>query len=49
MFMRLDGSTKTEDRSEMLKHFNAKDSPYFVSCLVRELVVLVKSSKQPTL
>jgi ATP-dependent helicase STH1/SNF2 len=27
--LRLDGSTKTEDRSEMLKMFNAPDSEYF--------------------
>ena len=28
-FMRLDGSTKADDRSELLKEFNAPDSPYF--------------------
>lgn len=28
-YMRLDGSTKTEDRTEMLKEFNAPDSDYF--------------------
>lgn len=27
--MRLDGSTKSDDRSELLKQFNAPDSPYF--------------------
>jgi len=28
-FMRLDGSTKADDRSELLKEFNAPNSPYF--------------------
>lgn len=28
-YLRLDGSTKAEDRSELLKLFNAPDSPYF--------------------
>jgi len=28
-FLRLDGSTKADDRSELLKQFNAPDSPYF--------------------
>lgn len=28
-YMRLDGGTKTEDRTEMLKEFNAPDSDYF--------------------
>lgn len=28
-YMRLDGATKTEDRTEMLKEFNAPDSEYF--------------------
>ena len=32
-FMRLDGSTKAEDRSAMLKVFNASDSPYFIFLL----------------
>ena len=32
-FMRLDGSTKAEDRSAMLKVFNAPDSPYFIFLL----------------
>lgn len=32
-YLRLDGSTKTEDRSEMLKTFNAPDSPYFAFLL----------------
>lgn len=28
-YLRLDGATKAEERSEMLRLFNAKDSPYF--------------------
>ncbi|KAF2768718.1 chromatin remodeling complex SWI/SNF component SWI2 [Teratosphaeria nubilosa] len=28
-YLRLDGSTKAEDRSDLLKQFNAPDSPYF--------------------
>lgn len=32
-FLRLDGSTKTEDRSLMLKQFNAPDSPFFIFLL----------------
>lgn len=28
-YLRLDGSTKADDRSELLKQFNAPDSPYF--------------------
>ncbi|KAF8927790.1 SNF2 family N-terminal domain-containing protein [Dissophora ornata] len=32
-YMRLDGSTKSEDRSALLKTFNAPDSPYFVFLL----------------
>lgn len=28
-FLRLDGSTKADDRSELLKQFNAPNSPYF--------------------
>ncbi|KAF1809283.1 hypothetical protein P152DRAFT_168062 [Eremomyces bilateralis CBS 781.70] len=28
-YLRLDGSTKSEDRSELLHQFNAPDSPYF--------------------
>lgn len=28
-YLRLDGSTKADERSEMLKKFNAPDSPYF--------------------
>lgn len=28
-YMRLDGATKADDRSELLKEFNAPDSPYF--------------------
>ena len=32
-YLRLDGSTKSEDRSELLGKFNAKDSPYFVFLL----------------
>ena len=32
-YLRLDGSTKTEERSEMLKLFNAPDSEYFVFIL----------------
>ncbi|KAI1324294.1 SNF2 family N-terminal domain-containing protein [Xylariaceae sp. FL0255] len=33
MYMRLDGTTKSEDRSELLKQFNAPDSPYFMFLL----------------
>lgn len=29
MYMRLDGSTKADDRSDLLKDFNAPNSPYF--------------------
>lgn len=29
MYMRLDGATKADDRSELLKEFNAPNSPYF--------------------
>jgi ATP-dependent helicase STH1/SNF2 len=32
-YLRLDGSTKTEDRSDMLKLFNAPNSDYFVFIL----------------
>ncbi|ETS75988.1 hypothetical protein PFICI_12932 [Pestalotiopsis fici W106-1] len=32
-FMRLDGTTKSEDRSDLLKDFNAPDSPYFMFLL----------------
>lgn len=32
-FMRLDGSTKAEERGELLAKFNAPDSPYFVFIL----------------
>lgn len=32
-FMRLDGTTKSEDRSDLLKDFNAPDSPYFIFLL----------------
>ncbi|KAG0031806.1 hypothetical protein BGZ82_006827 [Podila clonocystis] len=32
-YMRLDGSTKSDDRSLLLKKFNAPDSPYFVFML----------------
>ncbi|KAI7817839.1 SNF2 family N-terminal domain-containing protein [Gamsiella multidivaricata] len=32
-YMRLDGSTKSDDRSALLKQFNAPDSPYFVFLL----------------
>ncbi len=28
-YLRLDGTTKADDRSELLKHFNAPNSPYF--------------------
>ncbi|KAI1268497.1 SNF2 family N-terminal domain-containing protein [Xylariaceae sp. FL1019] len=33
MYMRLDGTTKSEDRSDLLKTFNAPDSPYFMFLL----------------
>ncbi|OLL26118.1 Chromatin structure-remodeling complex subunit snf21, partial [Neolecta irregularis DAH-3] len=32
-YLRLDGSTKADDRSEMLKVFNAPNSPYFIFLL----------------
>lgn len=32
-YLRLDGSTKSEDRAEMLKQFNASNSPYFIFLL----------------
>lgn len=32
-FLRLDGSTKTEERGALLKQFNAPDSPYFMFLL----------------
>ncbi|KAI8997113.1 SNF2 family N-terminal domain-containing protein [Pilobolus umbonatus] len=32
-YLRLDGSTKADDRSELLRLFNAEDSPYFVFLL----------------
>jgi ATP-dependent helicase STH1/SNF2 len=32
-YIRLDGSTKSEDRSELLKKFNAPNSPYFIFLL----------------
>lgn len=32
-YLRLDGTTKAEDRGELLKKFNAKDSDYFVFLL----------------
>ena len=31
--LRLDGSTKAEDRADLLREFNAKDSPYFIFVL----------------
>lgn len=33
MFMRLDGTTKSDDRSDLLREFNAVDSPYFIFLL----------------
>jgi ATP-dependent helicase STH1/SNF2 len=33
MYLRLDGATKAEDRSDLLKKFNAPDSPYFAFLL----------------
>ncbi|CAG8983113.1 hypothetical protein HYALB_00004556 [Hymenoscyphus albidus] len=33
MFMRLDGTTKSDDRSDLLKEFNAPNSPYFMFLL----------------
>jgi SNF2 family DNA or RNA helicase len=32
-YLRLDGTTKAEDRAELLRQFNAKDSPYFIFIL----------------
>ncbi len=32
-YLRLDGSTKAEDRSDLLKKFNEPDSPYFIFML----------------
>eukprot|EP00884_Botryococcus_braunii_P017901 jgi/Botrbrau1/4795/Bobra.0325s0017.1 len=31
-FLRLDGTTKTEDRARMLEAFNERTAPYFISC-----------------
>ncbi|GAV85718.1 SNF2_N domain-containing protein/Helicase_C domain-containing protein [Cephalotus follicularis] len=33
MYLRLDGTTKTEERGTLLKKFNAPDSPYFIFLL----------------
>jgi ATP-dependent helicase STH1/SNF2 len=33
MYLRLDGTTKSDDRSELLREFNAPDSPYFMFLL----------------
>ncbi|KAI9050132.1 hypothetical protein LZ554_006273 [Drepanopeziza brunnea f. sp. 'monogermtubi'] len=33
VFMRLDGTTKSDDRSDLLREFNAADSPYFIFLL----------------
>ncbi|KAM7189260.1 chromatin structure-remodeling complex subunit snf21 [Rhypophila sp. PSN 637] len=33
MYLRLDGTTKSEDRSDLLKEFNRPDSPYFMFLL----------------
>ncbi|KAF2841462.1 putative RSC complex subunit [Patellaria atrata CBS 101060] len=33
LYLRLDGSTKADDRSELLRLFNAPDSPYFMFLL----------------
>ncbi|CZT52557.1 probable SNF2 family ATP-dependent chromatin-remodeling factor snf21 [Rhynchosporium secalis] len=33
IFMRLDGTTKSDDRSDLLREFNAPDSPYFMFLL----------------
>ena len=32
-YLRLDGTTKSEDRGQLLSLFNAKNSPYFVFLL----------------
>ena len=32
-YLRLDGTTKSEDRGQLLSLFNAKDSPYFIFLL----------------
>ena len=32
-YLRLDGSVKSDERSEMLKQFNAPNSPYFIFLL----------------
>ena len=32
-YLRLDGTTKADDRSDLLKVFNSKDSPYMVFLL----------------
>ncbi|PJF20054.1 hypothetical protein PSACC_00137 [Paramicrosporidium saccamoebae] len=32
-YLRLDGSTKADDRTDLLKRFNAPDSPYFIFLL----------------
>lgn len=33
MYLRLDGTTKAEDRGELLRLFNAPNSPYFLFIL----------------
>ena len=33
MYLRLDGTTKSDDRSDLLREFNAPDSPYFMFLL----------------
>lgn len=33
MYLRLDGTTKSEDRGDLLKKFNDKDSGYFIFLL----------------
>src|SRR5208282_4341507 len=32
-YLRLDGTTKSDDRSDLLREFNAPDSPYFMFLL----------------
>ncbi|KAK4372446.1 hypothetical protein RND71_007830 [Anisodus tanguticus] len=38
-YLRLDGSTKTEERGTLLKQFNAPDSPYFIVGSIEEVIL----------
>ncbi|CAJ0843274.1 22612_t:CDS:10 [Entrophospora sp. SA101] len=47
--LRLDGTTKAEDRSELLKQFNAPDSPYFIFLLIQVLRLISQKSIEETI